>query len=39
MKKSNNNNYLIVHNIGAGPQAEDILFDYKIIGHFLFIND
>ncbi len=25
--------FLIVHNIGAGQVAEDILFDYKIIGH------
>lgn len=25
---------LIVHNIGAGPQVEDMLFDYRITGHF-----
>ncbi len=25
---------LIIHNIGAGQVVEDILFDYKIIGHF-----
>lgn len=25
---------LIAHNIGAGPQIEDMLFDYKITGHF-----
>ena len=25
---------LIVHNIGAGPQEEDMLFDYKITGHY-----
>lgn len=28
------NNPLIVHNIGAGPQMNDMLFDYKIIGHY-----
>lgn len=28
---------LIIHNIGAGPQEEDILFLYKIKGHFRFI--
>ncbi len=25
---------MIAHNIGAGPQIEDMLFDYKITGHF-----
>ena len=29
---------LIVHNIGAGPQQNDILFSYKIIGHFRYPN-
>ncbi len=34
-KKSNDGQrYLIIHNIGAGQVAEDILFDYKIIGHY-----
>lgn len=28
--------YLIVHNIGAGPQIEDILFDYPITGHYRY---
>lgn len=28
--------YLIVHNIGAGQVLEDILFSYKIIGHYRF---
>ena len=27
---------LIVHNIGGGQVAEDILFDYQIIGHYRF---
>jgi len=27
---------LIVHNIGRGPQLEDILFDWKITGHYRF---
>lgn len=26
----------VVHNIGSGPQLEDILFSYKIIGHYRF---
>ena len=28
--------YLIVHNIGAGAQAEDKIFDWKIIGHYRY---
>ncbi len=27
---------LIVHNIGRGPQLEDMLFDYKITGHYRY---
>ncbi|MGY5451669.1 DUF1287 domain-containing protein [Agarivorans sp. MS3-6] len=26
----------IVHNIGLGPQLEDMLFDYKITGHYRY---
>jgi uncharacterized protein len=28
--------YMIVHNIGRGPQMEDVLFDWKIIGHYSY---
>jgi len=28
--------YKVVHNIGRGQVAEDMLFDYKIIGHYRF---
>jgi uncharacterized protein YijF (DUF1287 family) len=27
---------MIVHNIGAGPKLEDVLFDYPISGHYRF---
>jgi len=27
---------LIVHNIGRGPVLEDILFDFKITGHYIY---
>jgi uncharacterized protein YijF (DUF1287 family) len=27
---------LIVHNIGRGPQVEDMLFDYPITGHYRY---
>lgn len=29
-------NPLIVHNIGIGPELTDILFDFKIIGHYKY---
>ena len=29
---------LIVHNIGGGPQAEDMLFDYPITGHYRYVG-
>ncbi len=28
------NRYLMVHNIGAGAQIEDVLFEYDVTGHF-----
>ena len=28
---------LIIHNVGAGPQEENVLFAYKMTGHFRFI--
>lgn len=30
------NNYLIVHNIGAGARIEDVLISWKIIGHYRY---
>ena len=35
-KKTNNNNRLVLHNIGRGQIAEDILFKYRIIGHYIY---
>jgi uncharacterized protein len=29
---------LLVHNVGGGQVLEDCLFDYKIVGHYLFKN-
>lgn len=28
--------WLVVHNVGAGPQMEDVLFAWKITGHFRY---
>ena len=30
--------YMIVHNIGRGPKLEDVLFDWKITGHFRYFG-
>jgi len=30
--------YMILHNIGQGPQIEDVLFDWKIIGHYRYFG-
>ena len=31
-------NYLVVHNIGEGPKMEDVLFDWKITGHYRYFG-
>jgi hypothetical protein len=33
-KKTRRGRPLIVHNIGAGPMLEDVLFEWKMVGHF-----
>ena len=38
-KSPDQKRYLIVHNIGAGQVLEDCLFDYKIIGHYRYLQD
>jgi uncharacterized protein YijF (DUF1287 family) len=30
---------MVVHNIGAGPQLEDVLFHFEITGHFRYDGD
>ena len=30
--------YLVVHNIGRGPQLEDVLFNWKITGHYRYFG-
>jgi hypothetical protein len=30
--------YLVVHNIGQGPKMEDVLFDWKVIGHYRYFG-
>lgn len=36
-KKTATGSPKIVHNIGRGPQLEDILFDYPITGHYRYL--
>jgi uncharacterized protein len=37
-RKSASGRYLIVHNIGQGPKAEDVLFNWKITGHYRYFG-
>ena len=30
--------YMLVHNIGAGPKLEDVLFSWKITGHYRYFG-
>lgn len=36
--KADDKTYRVVHNIGAGAQIEDVLFAWKVIGHYRFFN-
>ena len=35
-KSSDNNRFLVVHNIGNGQEISDCLFSFKITGHFIY---
>jgi uncharacterized protein YijF (DUF1287 family) len=35
-KSPGSDRYMIVHNIGAGPQMEDVLLNRKITGHYWY---
>lgn len=37
-KSADGGRYLIVHNIGKGPQMEDVLFNWKITGHYRYFG-
>jgi uncharacterized protein YijF (DUF1287 family) len=38
-KSRTTGNPLIVHNIGAGPKLEDMLFQYTITGHYRYVPE
>ncbi len=35
----NSDRFAVVHNIGRGAQMEDVLFEYKITGHFRYFEE
>lgn len=35
-RRAPSGSYMVVHNIGAGPKLEDVLFQWKITGHFVY---
>lgn len=37
-KVSSSGRYKIVHNIGQGPKLEDVLFNWKITGHYRYLG-
>ena len=38
VKSAESGRFLIVHNIGQGPKMEDVLFGWKITGHYLYFG-
>jgi uncharacterized protein YijF (DUF1287 family) len=37
-KSSTSERYLIVHNIGRGPKMGDVLFNWRITGHYRYLG-
>lgn len=37
-KSQRTGHFMVVHNIGAGPQMEDVLFHWKITGHYRYFG-
>ncbi len=38
-RAGSSNNFMVVHNIGSGPVAEDILFSFPITGHYRYTGN
>jgi uncharacterized protein YijF (DUF1287 family) len=38
VKSAESRRFLIVHNIGLGPKMEDVLFSWKITGHYRYFG-
>jgi uncharacterized protein len=37
-KSAKSGRYMIVHNIGQGPRMEDIMFNWKVTGHYRYFG-
>ena len=37
-QKARSGRYMMVHNVGLGPQMEDVLFNWKITGHYRYFG-
>jgi uncharacterized protein YijF (DUF1287 family) len=37
-KSRGSGRYMVVHNIGEGPKMEDVLFNWKITGHYRYFG-
>ena len=37
-QRGRSGSYMVVHNMGRGPQMEDVLFAWKIIGHYRYFG-
>ena len=37
-KSAQSGRYMVVHNIGEGPKMEDVLFSWKITGHYRYFG-
>jgi uncharacterized protein YijF (DUF1287 family) len=37
-KSAKSGHYMIVHNIGQGPRMEDVLFNWKVTGHYRYFG-
>ena len=35
-RRGTSGRYMVVHNIGAGPQMEDVLFKWRVTGHYRY---
>ena len=38
-RRSDSGRPMIVHNIGRGPELEDMLFDFEVTGHYRYLGD
>jgi uncharacterized protein YijF (DUF1287 family) len=37
-KSATSGRYMIIHNIGQGPRMEDVLFNWKVTGHYRYFG-